>query len=133
MNSYAKPLIALAVWCASSITLAIRADSSLLASFTPSALLLSQSTSDDTDQPPPCICPCGGEIQCEKGQWAYCKCVNGKCKGSCSPGKKEPLDLAADVVSPIVEKPVTRIELQNEASRYFPILDELLKGKVSTL
>jgi len=85
----------------------------------------------DEDQPAPCVCTCGGQIQCEKGQWSFCKCENGKCKGACSTGKKAPLPLAADVLSPIFEKSLSEADLRKEPQQYSPVLGELLRSKVS--
>jgi hypothetical protein len=97
----------------------------------PSSLPLVSLNSENEDQPSPCKCICGGEIHCERGQWAWCECRNGKCIGACSSGKKEPLDLAADVVSVIVEDTVKATDVRNNPDRYSQILEALLKGKVS--
>src|SRR6266481_5782340 len=66
---------------------------------------------NNKDQPPPCKCKCGGETQCQNGQWAYCECIDGKCKGSCTTVKQEPLNIAADVISVLEEKDVTPRDL----------------------
>jgi hypothetical protein len=83
------------------------------------------------DQPPPCICKCGGKIQCEKGQWAFCECSDGKCEAKCSTEKHEPLELAADVTSAIVLKPVTVGDLKREAPCQYTISRQLLSGRLS--
>jgi hypothetical protein len=83
------------------------------------------------EPPPPCKCECGGEIQCEKGQWAYCECREGKCSGKCISDKNKPLDLAADVVTVILQEKHDEKDLRTSPKKYSQIIDMLLQGKVA--
>jgi len=131
MKSSAESVIALLLCCIGTTILARTTAHAQLASRSPNSLALTRLTRVTQEAPRSCICPCGGEFQCDKGQWAYCICRDGKCTGTCSSGKNEPMDLAADVVSVIVDRTVKAPDLRKEPGTYSPILDELLNGKVS--
>jgi hypothetical protein len=131
MKLSAESVIALLLCCAGTTMLAGTTARAQLATRGPNSLTLTPLTRGNQDAPGPCICPCGGEFQCDKGQWTYCVCRDGKCTGTCSSEKKEPMDLAADVVSVIVVRTLKATDLRKEPGTYSPILDELLNGKVA--
>lgn len=98
----------------------------------PAVLRLQRRSSPEMEPPPPCDFPCGGELRCDKGQFGYCECPNGKCQGSCRSQKAEALDLAADVLSVVFEEGLNPSNLREMPQKYRPVLDDLLKNKAST-
>jgi hypothetical protein len=92
----------------------------------PSSLAFVQVSTTDREAPPPCVCKCGGKTQCERGQWAYCECRDGHCETKCTTEKHEPLELAADVVSVVEDRPVEAQAMKAEARTYAPVLHKLI-------
>lgn len=113
----------------------------LLVSSILGVLLLFSSVSTVADRPAPCVCKgsasCNGETQCDAGQWAACRCVNGHCAGRCveerEGGKKgslyNALTLAAAVLTEVTNEKVEREDVKREKEKYVPILKELLSSE----
>lgn len=85
------------------------------------------STAAAQERPTPCECrPCGGRFVCPRGTIGWCGCRGTGCDGGCLRKEADRHELAASVLSIIMDEEVTSSSLKEDPARFSRILRELL-------